>query len=335
MPSLAGRVILVTGADQGLGKQSVLEFARHGPAHIWLATDDAVRAEVAVADIRRRLPPSPSPASSVTMTILPCDLSSLESVKEAGAHVLEVSKRLDIVMLNAGVMAAAPGLTDQGYEVHIGTNFLGHALLLSILIPLLQQTTILPDADVRVVMVVAPSLQGGSGGRVPAAITEQEDFGIRFSTFTRPASGDITSYGLYCQSKLAVILWARKMAKVYPRFTTVAVHPGAERPQILSRLSSGGSGAGSGGLMSHALGRMFGYGTQSCDKSVRNLLWASVSDDAKSGTYYGPVGVPDTRSPSTRDDSLATDLWRWTGDELRPHLQEMNGSRFLQQAKFL
>lgn len=305
IPSLAGRVILITGASDGLGKQAVFEYARHNPAHIWLAVRNLSKAETVVADVRRRL----SSSFTGAISVVHCDLSSLESVREAALTVLGASERLDILMLNAGVMAVDPGLTDDGYETHFGTNFLGHALLLALLIPLLQTTTLLPDADPRVVMV-----SSDLHTMAPA------DEGIRFDSLRRPATDDATPYLLYGQSELAIILLARRMARVYPRFKTVAVHPGAVHTELLTKGTGGAKTVGS------TLSRMFRHGsggtsTQSVEQGVRNQLWASVADGVRSGEYYVPVGVLDAGSEWTQDDFLAMELWHWTHGELEPFMQ--------------
>ena len=62
-------------------------------------------------------------------------------------------ERLDIVILNAGIMALPPGLTKDGYELQFGTNHLGHALLLKLLLPVLEKTAHGGKGDVRVVSI--------------------------------------------------------------------------------------------------------------------------------------------------------------------------------------
>jgi retinol dehydrogenase 12 len=122
IPSLKGKVVLVTGGNSGLGKQCVLEYARHDPAQIWLAARNLDKAKAAVDEIKRQVPNAP-------IKILQLDLSSFESVKEAATTFSSESDRLDILMLDAGIMAAKPGLTGDGYEIQFETNYLGHALL--------------------------------------------------------------------------------------------------------------------------------------------------------------------------------------------------------------
>ncbi|KAL4865577.1 hypothetical protein BDV12DRAFT_188061 [Aspergillus spectabilis] len=142
-----GKIILVTGGNIGLGKQSVLEYAKHNPALIWLSARSPSKAQAALDEIQAQL------RTPANIKILDLGLASLESVKNAASTVLTESARLDILMLNAGIMAAPPGLTKDGYELQFGTNYLGHALLAKLLVPLMEKTAAIPGTDVRIVMV--------------------------------------------------------------------------------------------------------------------------------------------------------------------------------------
>ncbi|TVY38782.1 putative oxidoreductase [Lachnellula subtilissima] len=133
IPSLDGKVILITGANSGLGKQAFLELAKHKPALIWMAARSPEKGNEAVADVKRQVP-------GVAVKLLELDLSSFDSIKKAARTVLEESSRLDILMLNAGLMGCPPALTKDGYEIQMGTNHIGQALLLKLLTPLLLKT---------------------------------------------------------------------------------------------------------------------------------------------------------------------------------------------------
>ena len=293
IPSLTNKVILITGGNAGLGAQCVLEYARHNPSQIYLAARNLSKATAAVAEIQAQLS-SPAP-----IKILELDLSSLESVKRAAAKFKEEAGRLDVLMLNAGIMAAPPAQTTDGYEVQFGSNYLGHALLAKLLLPVMSTTASKPDADVRIIMLT-------SFGH-----THAPKEGIAFDTLK--THGEILGpYGRYGQSKLAQILWVRKMARLYPQFTLSAIHPGV----VSTNLTAGATGS------SYAVQALLGIAkrfTTSVEKGARNQLWASVSKDVVSGEYYEPVGIGGGASELGKNDELAERLWDWTEEELGSH----------------
>ena len=138
---LSGKVILVTGGNTGLGKEAVLQLAKHNPSHIYLAARTPSKGEAAVAAIKEAVP-------SAQITYLPLDLASFSSVSSAVKAFTDQSKRLDVLMNNAGIMATPPQSTEQGYEIQVshsctarepnladnylkfGTNHMGHAVSL-------------------------------------------------------------------------------------------------------------------------------------------------------------------------------------------------------------
>ncbi|KAK9240694.1 hypothetical protein V1525DRAFT_447901 [Lipomyces kononenkoae] len=295
IPPLSGKVILVTGGNNGLGKQCVLEFARHRPDQIWLAARNLDKAQAAADEIKHLVP-------DARIKLLELDLSSFESVKKAAKIFSAESDRLDILMLNAGIMATPPGLTKDGYEIQFGTNHMGHALLTKLLLPVLEKTAKSgANADVRIV-----SLSSDGHVYAPAG-------GLQFDTFktTADSLGAVARYG---QSKLANVLWVRQLAKVYPLFTVSAIHPGI----VSTNLMAGATGAPlilrivGGGL--HKLGV-----ATTVENGARNQLWAAVSKDVQSGEYYEPIGVGGLESAYGKDDNLAKKIWEWTEKELEGH----------------
>lgn len=149
IPSLAGKVILVTGGAGDLGKQVAIEFARHKPARIYIADLPRDDNGASVIDsIRNAVGDENAPIS-----YLEVDLSSFQSIKSAAAKFGAAEDRLDIAILNAGIMRVQSGTTAEGYEIAFGINYLGHALLTKLLMPTLLRTAELPGADVRVVAV--------------------------------------------------------------------------------------------------------------------------------------------------------------------------------------
>lgn len=295
IPSLKGRVIIVTGGNSGLGKQSILDLARHEPQEIWLTARTTEKAEQAIADIKQQVP-------SANIKPLPLDLTSLDSVKAAARTFINASNRLDILLCNAGCMAAPEELTKDGYELQFGTNHVGHALLAKLLTPVLDKTAAAePNADVRVVFLSSAAVAGA-----PKA-------GIHFDTL-KTTQASMNTWTRYGQSKLANALYARAMARQKPEWIVTAVHPGVINTNLSRYVTASSWWAGPALLL---VGRFL----TTIEDGVLNQLWAATGprSDVKSGTLYYPVGraTGGHRGPYTEDDALAEKLWEWTEGELK------------------
>lgn len=163
IPSIAGKVVLITGAAGDLGRQTAIELARYGrPAHIYIADlprDDNAKKALARRILHEAYDDSPTGPETTTgprteIRFLELDLSSFASIRQCAADFLAQEQRLDVLFLNGGIIRVAPETTPEGYEVHFGINYLGHALLSRLLVPIMQRTVQQqPNADVRVVIV--------------------------------------------------------------------------------------------------------------------------------------------------------------------------------------
>jgi len=128
--SLTGRSILVTGGTGGLGEETARALAAAG-ADVLVTGRDLAGAGRAADRIRAL-----HPGALVTPVAL--DLGSLASVRACVAAVLALRPSLTAVIANAGVMAAPPGRTADGFETHFGVNHLGHFALVNGLLPALE-----------------------------------------------------------------------------------------------------------------------------------------------------------------------------------------------------
>src|SRR5579862_273585 len=126
IPSLAGRMGVVTGANSGLGFQTALAMARAG-AHVVLACRDQARGLDALDRIRRRVPDADVRVDQV-------DLADLASVRTFAAAFSARHDGLDILVNNAGVMAIPRAETVDGFEMQFGTNHLGHFAVTGLLL---------------------------------------------------------------------------------------------------------------------------------------------------------------------------------------------------------
>jgi len=129
IPDLSGRVAVVTGANGGLGLEVARELARKGALVVMAARDQAKAASARDA-IGSQVP-------DAALELQPLDLASLASVRQAAAAILAGHPRVDILVNNAGLMAIGERRTEDGFEMQLGVNHLGHFALTALLLPAL------------------------------------------------------------------------------------------------------------------------------------------------------------------------------------------------------
>lgn len=200
-------------------------------------------------------------------------------------------------------MATKKGLTTQeGYELQLGTNMLGHFLLTQLLLPKLLATASLPRADVRVVHLTS---EGHKLAPNHAPILDQE------------ALMELDPWPRYGNSKLCNILFAKGLAKRYPQLTSVAVHPGVIETDLFNASKESST------LLKVGMGVFGPIFTQSVAQGARNTLWAATTkkSEVESGGYYTPVGYKELGSRTARDDAgYGSDkVWAWCDEEAQKH----------------
>ncbi|KAK1985665.1 short chain dehydrogenase [Colletotrichum cereale] len=297
IPDLAGKVVLVTGGNSGLGLETVRQIAKHNPAHIYLAARSKEKGEAAIETLKTENP------DAAPISLLPLDLASFESVKAAAKQFAAASDRLDLLINNAGIMHTPEGLTEDGYEIQFGTNHMGHALLTQLLLPTLKRTAAAEkDADVRVVF-----LSSDAEGWAPKD-TYRFD---RFKT-TMPETASRFRYGI---SKVANVHYAAALAERTSDVKVVSVHPGVVGTNLGEPLMSS---------INVVFRTLLWVGVKilavSAQKGALNQLWASFHPDVKTGAFYHPVGIPGKGTKLSQDREKREQLWKWTEDELRSHL---------------
>ncbi|KAJ0311137.1 hypothetical protein COL5a_002444 [Colletotrichum fioriniae] len=296
VPDLAGKVIIVTGGSSGLGKESVIQLAKHNPAAIYLTARTEARGNAAIKEVEQAVP-----AAKNKIKYLELDLGSFASIKKSTDAFLTSADRLDILMNNAGLMATPPGLTKDGYEVQFGSNYMGPALFTKLLLPILNKTAEQPGSDVRVVNLSSELFK-----QAPSE-------GILLSKCKTPLD-DISSLARYGQSKLADYYHTRTLSQLYPSIKFVAVHPGVVNTGLFDDFRKRRPWVG--GVIS-VLGSIF---LTDVHAGARAQLWASTaaSTSVKSGGFYNPK-FKEYKEANLYEDKAAQELWDWTEKELEGH----------------
>ena len=178
MPSQAGQRAIITGATGGLGFEAALALAQAGGAVVLAARDPAKGAD-ALARLR-----AACPGADVHFARL--DLASLASVRAFAQAEIDRGRPLDLLINNAGVMALPTRrVTEDGFEMQMGTNYLGHVALTAALLPALRAAP-----APRVVSLSSLAHRG-------AHIKERD----------LQAAKRYTPWGAYGQSKLAMLMF--------------------------------------------------------------------------------------------------------------------------------
>jgi NAD(P)-dependent dehydrogenase (short-subunit alcohol dehydrogenase family) len=202
-PDLHGQVIVITGGNSGIGKESAVSLARMGATVVITARNPA-KGEAALADIRQR-------SGSSSVDVMALDLADFASIRGFAAELLERFDRLDVLVNNAGGIISDRNHTAQGFELTFGANHLGHFLLTDLLLDRLVQS-----APSRVITVASIAHRYALGGL--AFDDLQSDLGYN-------------SMDVYAKSKLANLMFSNELARRLDGtgVTSNALHPGAIR----------------------------------------------------------------------------------------------------------
>ncbi|OBH45693.1 SDR family NAD(P)-dependent oxidoreductase [Mycobacterium mantenii] len=284
VPDQSGRVVVITGANTGIGYEAAAVLAYRG-AHVVLAVRDLEKGNAALSRIV-----AASPRADVTLQRL--DLTSLDSVRSAAAALRGAYPRIDLLINNAGVMWTPKQLTQDGFELQFGTNHLAHFALTGLLLDKL-----LVVRDSRVVTV------SSLGHRLRSAI----DFDDLQSEHHYDR---IAAYG---RSKLANLLFTyelqrRLAATPDARTIAVAAHPGGSNTELARNLP------GVFRPVKAVLGPVL---FQSPAMGALPTLRAATDPAVQGGQYYGPSGFLEQRgrpklvesSAQSHDPELQRRLW--------------------------
>ncbi|WP_224372167.1 SDR family NAD(P)-dependent oxidoreductase [Hyalangium versicolor] len=201
---LSGKRILVTGVSAGLGIETARALVAHG-AHVVGTARDLAKAEAATRGVRA------ASAGPGGLELVELDLASLASVRRCADTLRDRGEPFDVIITNAGVMACPLGLTEDGFETQLGTNHLGHFVLVNRIASLLHSGS-------RVVVLAS------AGHRYA-------DVDLDDPNFERTPYEPFVAYG---RSKTANILFAveldRRLRERGVRAT--AVHPGVIQTEL-------------------------------------------------------------------------------------------------------
>lgn len=256
IPNQQEKVIIITGASSGLGKEATKVLASK-QATVVMAVRNVDKARVVLNEILHQFPNS-------NIDIKQLDLSSLDSIRFFANEFEANYNRLDILINNAGVMMCPFSKTIDGFEIQMGVNHLGHFALTGLLMPLLKKT-------INSRIVVTSSVAHKTGN-------------INFEDLNWEKRKYATGKA-YSDSKLANLYFTYELVKRLkdspdaPLVT--ASHPGWTKTELDRHTS-----------FTSLLGN---YIAQTVEKGTLPTLRAAIDNKAKAGDYFGPAKLFELR----------------------------------------
>ena len=284
IPDQSGRIAVITGANSGLGLVTAGELARKG-ALVVLACRNMEKGATALAEVERA-------ASGAAPELEELDLASLSSVRSFADRFRATHDHLELLINNAGVMASPRRYTADGFELHFGTNHLGHFLLTQLLLPRMEGRE-----DARVVTLSSNAHKTVRGIAFDNLSGERRYF----------------RWNAYGQSKLANLVFALELdRRLRARGSTVksiAAHPGYAATNLQSAAAP----------LLDRLAMKVGNVViaQSDEMGALPVLYAATEPGLESGSYVGPDGIGEHRghpklvrpNGTARNEETARRLW--------------------------
>ena len=289
--AIKDKTILITGANDGIGRATAERLAEKG-AHLVLACKDEAKAQRTASELMQA-------TGNESIDTLPLDLSDLGSVRDAAAHFLREHPRLDVLINNAGVYTDKLELTADGYELQFGVNHLGHFLLTLSLLPAMQcccQCT-------RVINV-------SSALHFKGEMTFDDLRGER-------GKKKYDGTRAYCRSKLANVLFTLELDRRYgEEISSNCLHPGVVGTKLANKRAN---------ALTSTVWSLYKPFALSPRKGADTSVYLASSPEVKtvSGRYFDEQQCLHKPAPLARNEQLARRLWEYSENAvaayLRPH----------------
>lgn len=289
IPDQNGKVVIITGATSGLGKEAAKIFAQKNATVIMPVRNTekakSVREEIIKINANAKI------------DIRSLDLSSLNSIKSFAVEISKSYNQLDILINNAGIMYCPYSKTQDGFEMQMGTNHLGPYALTAQLMPLLMNTT-----NSRIVNTASLAHLTGN--------IDFEDINWENRNYkTMQAYADSKIANLYFHYELAKKLERQKNAPL-----VIAAHPGWTKTELDRHI-------GIVGIISTIIGQKVAMG-------VLPTLRAAIDPEANSGDYFGPDGFREMRGNPVKVKSNAMSLNAQKAEQLWTISEKITGIKY-------
>ncbi|KAG1777944.1 hypothetical protein EV702DRAFT_1098748 [Suillus placidus] len=287
VPDMSGKVVLVTGANSGIGKETARVLLTKN-AKVYVACRDKAKGEDAIRDLKE--------STGREASFLQLNLANLESVKASGEEFLRREPVLHVLFNNAGVMTPPLEMvTDDGYDLQFGTNVLGHFYFTKLVMPaLLAGAAQSPDGTARIVNTASNAHWFGS---------------LDYNTFKdSPARKKKSPMSLYAQSKMGNILFAAELARRYGNqgIVSTALNPGGIKTELGRYYDSFAK------MISNMIFHDVSFG------ALTQLYAGTTAEGANlNGKYLVPWARIGNTHADAQDPQQASELWNWLEEQVK------------------
>ncbi|KAF8595287.1 NAD-binding protein [Ceratobasidium sp. AG-I] len=299
IPDLTGHVVIVTGGNAGVGKETCKALLSKN-AKVYLGARSKSKADEAIEWLKQE-------TGGKTPIFLELDLASLDSVRKAADEFKSKEKELHVLFNNAGVMfPPVEQRTADGYDLQFGTNVLGHYFFTTLLLPTLIHTaknSPLANGHARVVNTSSSAVYFVPKTGILWDILGNDQASV-------DACKKLGTQGLYAQSKLGNVLFANELAKRYgdQGIISVSLNPGNLKTELQRHLS---------GVVAALLNLMLypaSYG-------ALTQLWAGTTPDVErlNGKFLIPWAREGDPGAPAKDEAAAEKLWTWLEEQVKGH----------------
>ncbi|KAG9104004.1 hypothetical protein FRC06_006268 [Ceratobasidium sp. 370] len=300
IPDLSGQVMIVTGGNAGIGKETCKVLLNKG-AKVYLAARSKSKADDAIEWLKAE-------TSGKAPVFLQLDLADLASVRRAVDEFKQKEQKLDVLFNNGGVMAPPIDMkTSTGYDIQFGTNVLGHYLFTVLLLPVLIHTAqTSPRGHARVVNVSSSGHWLAPKGGVDYSTLVPND------PTSEARRRKLGTQGLYAQSKWGNIAFANELARRYESqgIISTSLHPGVIKTELQRHLTLGAIA----GALLNALLRPAPYG-------ALTQLYAGTAPEGNKfsgqARYLIPWAKLSKSRADTRDEEAGRKLWAWLEEQVK------------------
>mmetsp|Transcript_19001 Transcript_19001/g.21167 ORF Transcript_19001/g.21167 Transcript_19001/m.21167 type:complete len:424 (+) Transcript_19001:26-1297(+) len=278
---ITGKVFVITGASHGIGLATAQVIADLG-GHTIFACRSKEKVQPLLDDLRMK-------CDNDKIEFMELDLADMASIRNFATNFLQKGINLDVLINNAAI-AMEPGLTKDGFQLTLGTNYIGHFLLTSLLLE-----NLLAGSPSRVINI-------GCGIHMGADL-------VALETVREEATGMINLYKAFRTSKLANAMFTKELAKRNRdnALSAFCVNPGVASSGLLRKLPN---------WINWGLQKML----KTPEECTKTILFCALSRDVTvySGRYFEEMRVS-KYSTKLDDDTAVSQLWEASARWINPN----------------